>query len=163
MNDQEYETLQDTLAHIRRVQRVLSDISNLLVRRGVVHDQSKLRKPEFGEFARLNHLLSQATYGSDQYQKLKEELDEALDHHYEMNAHHPEHYEDGIEGMSLLDVIEMLADWKAASERHDDGDILESIDHNRERFEIDEQLAQILINTVEELGWSVEFSKIDTE
>jgi len=55
--------------------------------------------------------------------------------------------------MSLLDLVEMVADWKAASERTKQGSIAQSLAHNIKRFGIDEQLASILENTVRELGW----------
>ncbi len=55
--------------------------------------------------------------------------------------------------MSLLDVIEMLCDWKAAGERHHDGSMERSLRVNRERFSISPQLQQILENTARELGW----------
>ena len=35
----------------------------------------------------------------------------------EQNRHHPEYYEDGIAGMTLVDLEEMLSDWEAASHR----------------------------------------------
>jgi hypothetical protein len=41
----------------------------------------------------------------------------AIQHHYKANSHHPEFYDNGVEGMSLFDVLEMLLDWKAATER----------------------------------------------
>lgn len=59
----------------------------------------------------------------------------------------------GMAGMSLLDLVEMLADWKAATERHDTGDIDRSIDINSERFGYDEMLRSIFHNTVREMGW----------
>lgn len=59
----------------------------------------------------------------------------------------------GINGMTLLDVIEMLADWKAASLRHADGDFHKSLYINKERFGISDQLFQIILHTVGELGW----------
>jgi len=59
----------------------------------------------------------------------------------------------GVYGMSLLDVIEMLADWKAAGMRHADGNIQESLKINKERFGISDQLFEILKNTVKELEW----------
>ncbi len=61
--------------------------------------------------------------------------------------------ESGLNGMSLLDIVEMLCDWKAASERTRQGSIAASLAHNKERFGIDDQLAAILENTVRELGW----------
>jgi hypothetical protein len=36
--------------------------------------------------------------------------------------------------MDLVQVIEMLADWKAATLRHADGDLARSIEQNAERF-----------------------------
>jgi hypothetical protein len=53
----------------------------------------------------------------------------------------------------LLDLVEMFCDWKAATERHADGSIEKSIEHNRVRFALGEQLTQILINTRKEMGW----------
>jgi len=77
----------------------------------------------------------------------------ALKHHYENNSHHPEHYPNGINGMSLLDLIEMLADWKAAGMRHADGDMQKSLEINKKRFGMSDQLAEIFQNTIKELGW----------
>ena len=50
--------------------------------------------------------------------------------------------------MTMIDLIEMLADWKAASERHADGDIEESLKKNGKRFHIPPALMQILRNTL---------------
>lgn len=61
--------------------------------------------------------------------------------------------ESRLNGMSLLDVIEMLADWKAAGMRHADGNLAASLEINQKRFGISDQLQQILINTALELGW----------
>lgn len=58
----------------------------------------------------------------------------------------------GIGGMSLLDLIEMLVDWKAASERHADGDFLASIEYNQGRFGYTDEMKAILLNTARELG-----------
>ncbi len=55
--------------------------------------------------------------------------------------------------MSLLDLIEMLADWKAAGERHANGSMAKSLKFNRMRFSIDEQLQSVLENTAREMGW----------
>ena len=54
-----------------------------------------------------------------------------------------------LDAMNLFDVLEMLVDWKAASERHDDGDIRRSIQINTDRFSISPQLVAILNNTVD--------------
>jgi hypothetical protein len=53
--------------------------------------------------------------------------------------------------MSLIDLIEMVCDWMAATMRVKDGDIYKSLEINQERFGIDEQLAGIIKNTVVEI------------
>ena len=58
----------------------------------------------------------------------------------------------GILGMSLLGIIEMLCDWKAATLRHNDGDIRKSIDINQKRFGYSDEIKAILVNTVNEMG-----------
>jgi hypothetical protein len=59
-------------------------------------------------------------------------MGDGLKHHYSHNRHHPEFFgEDGVDGMTLVDLIEMLADWKAATERHDDGDLAKSLEIHR--------------------------------
>lgn len=62
------------------------------------------------------------------------EMKPALDHHYANNRHHPEYHKSGIQSMDLVDIIEMLCDWKAATLRHNDGDIDKSLDINQKRF-----------------------------
>ena len=49
--------------------------------------------------------------------------------------------------MNLIDIIEMFADWKASSERQNNGNLLTSITKNADRYQIDDQFKQILINT----------------
>ena len=80
-------------------------------------------------------------------------MGDALKHHYEVNSHHPEHYDNGVAGMSLLDVMEMFCDWRAAAQRHSDGTFKKSLVINQERFAISDQLASIFENTRLELGW----------
>lgn len=73
----------------------------------------------------------------------------ALDHHYAKNRHHCEHMADGINDMNLIDVIEMFCDWKAATLRHNDGNLRKSIEHNAKRFGMQSQLVKIFENTVD--------------
>ena len=55
--------------------------------------------------------------------------------------------------MSLLDVIEMLCDWRAAVDPHQDGDLYQSLLINARRAGIGEQLYAVIENTARELGW----------
>jgi len=143
---------QKTLRHISEVQDRIFDVVDRLEHRAAVHDQSKLEEPEASQFAEVSAELDEVEYGSEEYQALLEELNEALEHHYAKNRHHPEHFEDGVAGMTLVDLVEMFCDWCAATERHEDGDIYESIEENTDRFDLSPQLAQILRNTAEALG-----------
>jgi hypothetical protein len=56
--------------------------------------------------------------------------------------------EPDISQMTLIDLIEMLCDWKASTLRHKDGDIFKSLEINKKRFNISDQLYNILKNTM---------------
>ena len=75
----------------------------------------------------------------------------ALDHHYANNRHHPEFFKNGINDMTLVDLIELLCDWYASSKRQYNGNIRLSIEKNRERFNMSDQLIRIFENTIKEL------------
>lgn len=143
----------DTQEHIFEVRRRLTEFVTALLDRALYHDQSKLDPPEVAIFAEYTPKLAGTTYGSDEYRQYLGEMRVALKHHYAHNDHHPEHHPGGVADMDLRQIVEMLADWKAATERHDDGDMRQSIEHNAERFGIDPQLAQVLMNTAERMGW----------
>ncbi len=49
--------------------------------------------------------------------------------------------------MDLMDVVEMFCDWKAATMRHNDGDIRKSIEINQKRFNMSDDLMEIFKNT----------------
>lgn len=148
-----YDSTADTKEHIGKVQELVKIVTSELTVRAVRHDMSKLVEPEKSGFDMLTLKLSSLVYGSDEYKAALEEGKPTIAHHYAVNTHHPEHYENGIAGMSLLDIIEMVCDWKAASERTKQGSIAQSLIHNKERFGISDQLAAIIENTVRELGW----------
>lgn len=148
-----YDSTQDTQEHIDKVQERLAVVSMNLRDRAHAHDASKLVEPEKAGFDVLTLKLGSLVYGSDEYKAALEEGKPTIAHHYQVNTHHPEHYENGVAGMSLLDIVEMVCDWKAASERTKQGSIAQSLEHNKKRFGIDDQLASILENTVKELGW----------
>jgi hypothetical protein len=144
--------------------------------RGVKHDASKLESPEVEVFAEYTPKLNSTTFGSEEYYANLEGMKSALDHHYAFNRHHPEHFANGINDMTLVDILEMFCDWKASTLRHNDGNLLKSIETNAERFKMDGQLKQILINDrtlADELGvsanpdvvyvWCAELNRVDGE
>jgi len=138
-----------TLVHIQHVQKFLNMLIVELLARGEDHDASKLNDPEVAAFAERTTVLSKLDYGSQGYLDELKNLRPTLKHHYESNAHHPEHNENGIDGMNLVDLLEMFCDWKAATLRMKDGNLERSIGINTERFNISPQLVNILKNTIE--------------
>jgi 16S rRNA C967 or C1407 C5-methylase (RsmB/RsmF family) len=143
-----YDSRPDTYKHIQVVQGLLGKVLRDFIRRSEEHDQSKLYTPEVEMFDEFTSKLATSTYGSDEYKSFLKALEPALAHHYANNSHHPEHYPDGIRGMNLLDVLEMLCDWKAATLRHNDGDIRKSIEINQGRFGYSDELKQLFYNTL---------------
>ena len=151
--EEKYDSRPETWEHINSVQTNIIAFITLMNQRLLVHDQSKLTSPEVEAFDEWTPKLAKLEYGSEEYDASLEELKPALQHHYAKNSHHPEHYENGINEMTLMDVVEMLCDWKAATERMHDGNIRKSLTINKKRFSISPQLYKILENTVKELGW----------
>jgi len=146
-----------TLEHIAEVHKQINLVIEELIKRAQIHDASKLESPEREIFDEYTPKLKDTTYGSDEYKGYLTQMKVALDHHYKANMHHPEHFQPEIDAtyqtspincMNLIDIIEMLCDWYAATKRHIDGDIYKSIDINKKRFGISDQLTQILHNTI---------------
>jgi Family of unknown function (DUF5662) len=155
-----YDSRPETRQHIDRVRDFLDRAIGDLGYRQAVHDQSKLAEPELSAFDVATPKLAQLEYGSEEYKQSLRELGPALQHHFEHNDHHPEHYENGVRGMSLMALIEMLCDWRAASERvkqrTDDPEkvktFTDGLAFNQQRFGYSDELAAILLNTARELG-----------
>lgn len=144
----EYDSTLDTLDHIKNVQRYILFCTNELNKRARDHDHDKIDDPVEKElFDEYTPKLKNCTYGSEEYKFYLEGLKKGLDIHYANNRHHPEHFENGMKGMNLIDLLEMICDWKAASERHADGDIFKSIEINQKRFGYSEDVKWLLRNT----------------
>jgi hypothetical protein len=139
----------ETIKHIHKVRENLSKVIELLDERARLHDLSKLESPEAEIFGEHTPELAKVEYGSDDYKKLLEKVKPAIDHHYSKNRHHPEFHVNGINDMDLIDIIELLCDWKAATERNKNGNIRKSIEHNTGRYGMSEQMAKIMQNTID--------------
>lgn len=138
----------DTIKHIRNVQYLLHMVVEELLKRSREHDATKLEEPEKAIVDEFSPKLKDSTYMSEEYKGFLKDMKIALKHHYSKNKHHPEHFgEKGINGMNLIDLLEMMCDWRAAAMRHANGDMAESLKQGKKRFKIEPQLAQILDNT----------------
>ena len=152
---QSVEVSNSLIEHSQGVERLLLCIANALTSRAMNHDRSKFDNEEFPTFVVETPKLKDLVYGSVEYKEALVRMAPALKHHYEKNSHHPEHFAEGIRGMDLIDLVEMLCDWAASVHRQKDGNLASSIVLNQDRFNISDDLTQIFLNTItffEEFG-----------
>lgn len=143
-----------TQIHIMHVRQNIAKVVEDLFDRSGRHDASKLVEPEAESFARIEVERTGVVYGTPEYTAMMASVQPAIDHHYANNDHHPEHFPNGINDMNLMQITEMLCDWKAASMRGQQRPFLEGMTNvSKERFGIDDQLFAVLVNTVKALGW----------
>jgi hypothetical protein len=148
-----YDSRPDTWQHIHTVQKFMHQVVQNLLLRAHRHDQSKLGGIERRTFDEFTPKLKDSTYGSDEYKGFLNSMKPALDRHYAWNDHHPEHFDNGVADMDLVQMTEMLVDWKAATLRHDDGDLAKSIKMNADRFGYSPEIERLLMNTARNFGW----------
>ncbi len=126
----------------------IDEIINELQKRKEEHDKSKMLEPEKSLFDIWTPKIRTITYGSPEYKKVLKELKPALDHHYSIYRHHPEHFENGINDMHLVDLCELIPDWDASSKRYDNDNIYKNVDLNSKKFEYTRCLSLIFKNTI---------------
>jgi hypothetical protein len=145
--------LKETYDHVRLVGVSLSEVARNLMLRAVTHDDSKFEPFEAEGFAALKANLRDIEFGSPEYTEALDAAKPVIEHHYALNDHHPQHYESGVNDMSLMAIMEMLADWYASGLRTKNGSMDKSITVNVKRFKIEPQLEAILRNTARYMGW----------
>lgn len=143
-----------TLAHKVRVGRYMMGFAARIFYRAICHDNSKLCPPELIIFADAAEGPYDASYGSKRYFENLDTLSQALLHHYAHNSHHPEHYETGISGMNLLDLVEMVSDWRAALSAPVGTNVQEIIAKSQNRFGMSDDLSAVLRNSMSGAGRS---------
>jgi len=123
--------------HRELVKKNFAKLEYLLSSRAIQHDISKFEPEEFAGFEEADSAELYKEYGkSDYHKKLKENKGIAL--HLSKNSHHPEYFKNGISDMSFLDIVEMVVDWKSASETYGN-DFMESIKYSVKRFKCDKK------------------------
>mgnify|MGYP007083496334 CR=1 FL=1 len=153
----EYDCTADVMEHKRKVEYWARDFVHWLEGRIRQHDNSKLMPPEKAVFDEYTPKLKELVFGSDEYKAALVGMGEGLKHHYEINRHHPEHYENGINGMTLVDLVEMFCDWLAAAEK---AQRPIDIDYVTKRFNLSPQLVDILVNTMRETDFWCEVNGV---
>jgi hypothetical protein len=144
------DSTKDTLDHKAKVQAAMGKLINELLQRAATHDNSKLQEPEKSGYDALGAAMQGVEYGTPEYFAVIAASQLAVAHHYAYNRHHPEHHADGVDDMTLVDLLEMVCDWEAAAQRRDKH-ALEQAAALSTRFAIGGQLQRIILNTLEDL------------
>lgn len=151
METEEAKTIITILRHNRLVAAYLIQIANALEKRAIGHDASKFRLDEFNGFVQINRIAREHEYGSEEYRKSLREHKDVIGLHFSRNRHHPEHHEHGIGDMSLIDLIEMVCDWKAASVTYGQTSLEKSLEIQIKRFGLDSLDLHVIRLALEEL------------
>jgi hypothetical protein len=94
--------------------------------------------------------VSKVKFGSREYYKLVDSVMSAKIAHASKNAHHPEYY-GGIYKMSVIDLAEMICDWKSATKRSN-GNMINSLKINKKKYNINKDLENSLLRDMKEIG-----------
>lgn len=145
-----YDCIKETLEHIEQVKHDVAIVCDRLTKRAEAHDRTKIEEPELSYFNKYTPMLAKLKYGSKEYDESLKGLEVALDHHYKMYRHHPQHFENGVNDMNIIDILEMFCDWNSASKRMKDGSLEQSIEVGRKRFKLDNvNLTKIFENSLD--------------
>lgn len=131
------------------IDRMIEDIEH----RRDIHDDSKLSPEEILGFANGLPYLENSGIGEDMKMPpdISDNLNKAVAHHYQVNDHHPEYFENLFEGMDLMTLIELVADWRAAMIRSGNTNYEASIQYGMKKYKMPEYFANILRNTFQKL------------
>lgn len=114
--------------HLMFVRFALHSVTHALDQRADIHDASKMLDDEFAGFSRINAAARINKFGSPEYAEGMRREKPTIDLHFSRNTHHAEFYAKhpealmnnrGAEGMTFLDVIEMVCDWWGAGKGYD--------------------------------------------
>lgn len=151
--DVSFEVLTDLLMHISEIQEGLAQMRHELELRGIAHDRTKLLPVEFNAFVKTRPKFKKANYGSREYQECVEMIKPSIEHHYKHNRHHTAFHKNGFADMNLLDILEMLADWRAASRRSPDLSLKDSLPIAYKKYNIPTNMQRHIEATLKYLGW----------
>lgn len=113
---EEIKTLISQLRHTGMVAAYMRRLAFALLQAAQEHDLSKLTLDEFPGFVEINQTAREHEFGSPGYNASLKACGDVIGLHYARNRHHPEHHARGVDDMNLVDFVEMVADWQAASE-----------------------------------------------
>ncbi len=147
MTDKEIKTIELTIAHKESIARYMAKFSAELAYRAAIHDNSKFQKDELEGYSECADEFNTHPFDSAAERLLREKLTKVMSLHRTRNRHHPEYFENGIDDMNLIDLIEMISDWKSASERAPGDSVRKGLPIMKDKYNISPQLLKILENT----------------
>ena len=133
--------------HISRVRKHMNTFVQLLLKRAINHDKSKLEEPELSWWKEMDK-EPRYPYGSEEYKQKIKRWDKVFKHHYKYNRHHPEHYDYGVSEMTLVDIVEMMCDWLGYKDTITISEALKVCDEQMKRYDIPDDIRQIIFNTL---------------
>lgn len=133
--------------HIIRVRKHIATFVQLLINRSLNHDNSKLQEPEFTWWNEMDK-EPRYPYGSEEYKDKTKRWKKVFKHHYSNNRHHPEFYEDGVNDMTLVDIVEMMCDWLGYKQNVSVTEAFNICDEQMKRYNISNELRQVIFNTL---------------
>ena len=148
IKEKEYDSYADTMIHKRNIENVMLPLIEALQERMKNHDNSKLSYPEKEGYDKHIPELKKHKYGSSEYVKAREAMaKDCLDHHWEVNRHHPEHFPRMLRDMNLVDFFEYFCDCYASSLVSDTG-FDKGVEINAKKHELPDTMVEIFKNTV---------------
>jgi len=138
--------------HRQSVKLGLQRISDILVNRGDLHDIDKFEEAMFEDFYLNIPKFTNVSFGEIEWENAMESI-KTMNNHYAVSPHHIQHYPNGINGVNLIDLLEMIVDWKSANNAYGDVKLSEALIIQKKRFGIDDQLYKIIVNTAKILGY----------
>ena len=143
-----------TTLHIAQVRKLMISFAVDLIERSAIHDASKFDPVEQGpldELERIKAEQGEVTYGTPEYKERTKLLGPMIEHHYANNSHHPEFHREGIYGIDLLDLVEMVLDWVAAGKaRNPDGVV--RMQYALTNYDVSPMLTAVIQNTYDRMG-----------
>lgn len=133
--------------HITRVRKHIATFVQLLIKRSLNHDNSKLQEPELTWWTEMDK-EPRFPYGSKEYKEKMKRCEKVFKHHYSYNRHHPEFYEKGVNDMTLVDIVEMMCDWLGYKQTISITEALNVCDEQMKRYNISNELRQVIFNTL---------------
>jgi len=152
MTDNEIRSIELVLQHKESIAKYMAKFAAELSYRSAIHDVSKFKKEELEVYAEFIDEMNKHPFNSPEEKELREKYQTASIVHKKLNRHHPEHFENGMEGMNLIDLIEMLCDWRSASERSAGDSIRKGLPIMKDKYNISPQLLKILENTLKDFN-----------